>query len=133
MKAPRRALLDTSVVIDFPAAAVAEIADEVAVAAVTVAELHYGVAVAMDPLEQLRRRRRTQVVLDRFEVLSFDTAAAEYYGALAALVTQQGRDPRPRRMDLQIAATAASNGLIVVTRNLRDFSGLDPAVRVIGI
>ena len=46
---PRRALLDTSVVIDFPAAQVAEVADEVAVSAVTIAALQYGVAVASDP------------------------------------------------------------------------------------
>ena len=43
---PRRALLDTSVVIDFPAAQVAQVADEVAVSAVTIGELHSGVAAA---------------------------------------------------------------------------------------
>ena len=41
--AARRALLDTSVVIDFPAAQVAEVADEVAISAGTLAELQYGV------------------------------------------------------------------------------------------
>jgi predicted nucleic acid-binding protein len=53
--------------------------------AVTIAELHHGVAVAPDPLSQMTRRRRVQAVLDRFEVLPFDVGAAEYYGALAAL------------------------------------------------
>ena len=70
VREPRRALLDTSVVIDFPAAQVAEVADEVAVSAVTIAELQYGVAVASDPLTQMFRRRRVQAILDRFEVLS---------------------------------------------------------------
>ncbi len=32
-----------------------------------------------------------------------DVEAAEYYGVLAALVCQHGRNPRPRRVDVQIA------------------------------
>ncbi len=130
---PRRALLDTSVVIDFPAAQVAEVADEVAVSAVTIAELQYGVAVASDPLVQMSRRRRVQAILDRFEVLSFDVTTAEYYGALAGLVRQYGRNPRPRRMDLQIAATAARHGLMLLTRNGSDFTGLQPALEIVDL
>ncbi|WP_222432394.1 type II toxin-antitoxin system VapC family toxin [Leekyejoonella antrihumi] len=130
---PRRALLDTSVVIDFPAAQVAELADEVAVSAVTIGELQYGVAVASDPLTQMSRRRRVQATLDRFEVLSFDASTAEYYGALASLVRQHGRNPRPRRMDLQIAATAARHGLILLTRNGSDFIGLESVLAVVDL
>ncbi len=102
LRDPGRALLDTSVVIDFAAVQVAQVADEVAVSAVTIAELHYSVAAATDPLTQLARRRRVQATLDRFEVLPFDVRVAEYYGALASLVRQHGRNPRPRRMDLQM-------------------------------
>jgi predicted nucleic acid-binding protein len=131
IREPRRVLLDTSVVIDFPAAQVAEVADEVAVSAVTIGELQYGVTAAADPLTQLHRRRRVQAVLDRFEVLSFDVTTAEYYGALATLVRQYGRDPRPRRMDLQIAATAARHGLTLLTRNGSDLTGLESALAVI--
>ncbi len=130
---PRRALLDTSVVIDFPAAHVAQVADEVAVSAVTIGELQYGVSAAADPLTQMSRRRRVQATLDRFEVLSFDVAAAEYFGALAALVRQHGRNPRPRRMDLQIAATAACHGLMLLTRNGKDFAGLGSALEVVDL
>jgi predicted nucleic acid-binding protein len=125
--------LDTSVVIDFPAAQVAEVADEVAVSAVTIAELQYGVAVASDPVVQMSRRRRVQAILDRFEVLSFDVMTAEYYGALASLVRKQGRNPRPRRMDLQIAATAARHGLMLLTRNSGDFIGLESALAVVDL
>ncbi len=130
---PRRALLDTSVVIDFPAARVAEVADEVAVSAVTIGELQYGVTAAVDPLAQMHRRRRVQAALDRFEVLSFDVTTAEYYGTLAALVRQYGRNPRPRRMDLQIAATAARHGLTLLTRNGADFAGLESALTVVDL
>ncbi len=129
----RRALLDTSVLIDFPAARVADVADEVAVSAVTIGELHHGVTAAGDPLTQLHRRQRVQTILDRFEVLSFDAATAEYYGTLAALVRQSGRNPRPRRLDLQIAATAARHGLTLLTRNGTDFTGLESAVVVIDL
>ena len=130
---PRRALMDTSIVIDFPVAEVARVADEVAVSAVTIGELHYGVTATADPLEQMYRRRRLQATLARFEVFSFDIAAAEYYGTLAALVRVRGRNPRPRRMDLQIAATAACHGLMLLTRNGRDFTGLESALEVIDL
>lgn len=133
IRAPRRVLLDTSVVIDFPAAQVAEIADEVAVSAVTIGELQYGVTSTVDPLAQMYRRRRVQAILDRFEVLSFDVITAEHYGVLATLVRRSGRNPRPRRMDLQIAATAARHGLPLLTRNGSDLAGLESALAVVDL
>lgn len=129
----RSALLDTSVVIDFPAAAVASVADVVAVSSITLAELHFGVNAADDPLEQLRRRHRLQTVLSRFEVLPFDESSAEYFGALATLVRRAGRNPRPRRLDLQIAAVAAQHGLFLITRNAADFAGLESALQVVSL
>ncbi|MBP2367260.1 type II toxin-antitoxin system VapC family toxin [Pseudonocardia parietis] len=130
---PRRVLLDTSVVIDFPVAQVSEVADEVAVSAVTIAELQYGVTAAADPLAQMYRRRRVQATLGRFEVLPFDVATAEFYGALATLARRHGRNPRPRRMDLQIAATAARHGPALLTRNGSDFHGLESALTVVDL
>ncbi len=97
----------------------------------TIGELSYGVSAASDPLTQMYRRQRVQAILDRFDVLPFDADTAEYYGALANLVRQHGRNPRPRRMDLQIAATAAHQGLTLLTRNGSDFTGLESAVTVI--
>lgn len=85
----------------------ARAADELAVSAVSMAELDYGVSTTADPLEQLRRRQRLQLVHDLYAVLPFDAQVAEYYGALATAVRVHGRDPRPRRMDPQIVATAA--------------------------
>lgn len=129
--APRRALLDTSVLIDFPADAVAAAADELAVSAISLGELHCGVSAAAEPLEQLRRRQRLELVEERFELLPFDAAVAAYYGALATLVRQTGRDPRPRRLDLQIAATAARHNLALLTRNGGDFAGVRTAVEIV--
>ena len=131
---PRRALLDTSVLIDPPSARqLSQHADETAVSVIAIGELQYGVTAATDPLEQTRRRQRIQNILDQFDVLPFDVPTAEYYGAMATLVRQHGRSPRARRMDLQIAATAARHGLLLLTRNINDFAGLEPALTVIGL
>ena len=131
---PRRALLDTSVVINPPTAQqVAPYANELAVSVMTIGELQYGISAVTDPLEQTRRRQRIQAVLDQFDVLPFDVPTAEYYGALATLVRQHGRNPRARRMDLQIAATAARHGLTLLTRNGDDFLGLESALAVIDL
>ncbi len=131
---PRRVLLDTSVVIVPPTAReVAPYADELAVSVMTIGELQYGISAVADPLEQTRRRQRIQAVLEQFDVLPFDVPTAEYYGALATLVRQRGRNPRARRMDLQIAATAARHGLTLLTRNGDDFAGLESALTVIDL
>ena len=126
----RPALLDTSVLIDFPASRIASVADELAVSAVSIGELHCGISAVPGPLEQLHRRQRVQATVDRFEVLPFDVMAAEYYGMLTELVRRHGRDPRPRRIDLQIAATAARHGFTLLTRNGADFRGLESGLAV---
>lgn len=130
----RRALLDTSIIIDPPTAPqLSHHADELAISAITIAELQYGITATADPLEQIRRRQRIQAVLDQFDVLPFDVPTADYYGALATLIRQHGRNPRPRRMDLQIAATAARHELTLLTRNGDDFTGLETALTVIDL
>ncbi|MET1072188.1 MAG: PIN domain-containing protein [Umezawaea sp.] len=128
-----RILLDTCVVIRLEEIDFGDLVDaEPAISAVTVAELAYGLDVD-DPVERAARTERYYAALDEFEVLPFDTAAAKLYGTLAALVRRGGRSPRPRRMDLQIAATAAAHGLPVLTRNVKDFAGLERVVKVIAV
>jgi predicted nucleic acid-binding protein len=129
----RDALLDTSVVIDIERVDLAQLGIAGgAVSAVTIAELAYGLDID-DPVRRAIRIERYHATLDEFDVLPFDTAAAKLYGVLAAVVRQNGRDPRPRRLDLQIAATAASNRIPLVTRNPDDVKGLDQLVRVLAI
>lgn len=131
---PRRALLDTSVLIDPPTAGqISQHADETAVSVIAIGELQYGITAATDPLEQTRRRQRIQNILDQFDVLPFDVPTAEFYGAMVTLIRQQGRNPRARRMDLQIAATAVRHGLLLLTRNIDDFAGLEPALTVVDL
>lgn len=127
-----RILLDTCVVIRLEDVDFGDLARaEPVISAVTAAELAYGLDVD-DPVERFARTERYYATLDRFDVLPFDLAAAKVYGTLAALVRRSGRSPRPRRMDLQIAATAAAHAMPVLTSNVKDFAGLDRVVEVIG-
>lgn len=52
--------------------------------------------------------------------LHFDTLAAEHCGEIRALLAREGRPIGP--YDLQIAAIARAAGLILVTRNVSEFS-----------
>ncbi|MGH3923305.1 MAG: type II toxin-antitoxin system VapC family toxin [Pseudonocardiaceae bacterium] len=129
----RKVLLDTSVIIDPPSRGTVSFADVLSVSAVTVGELHYGVGASMDPVEQLRRRQRLRLVLDTYDVLPFDAEVAESYGLLANVVRQAGRNPRPRRMDLLIAATAVRHGFSLATRNGADLRPLQRVLTVIDV
>ncbi len=129
----RTVLLDTSVIIDPPPEGTASFANLVSVSAVTVGELHYGVGASTDPIEQLYRRQRLRLVLDTYDVLPFDAAVAECYGLLANVVRQAGRNPRPRRMNLLIAATAVRYGFVLATRNAADLRHLERVLTVIEV
>lgn len=129
----RRVLLDTSVVIDPPAEGTASFADVVSVSALTVGELYYGIGATADPVEQLHRTYRLRYLLDTYDVLPFDAYVAESYGLLANLVRQAGRDPRPRRLDLLIAATAVHHGFALATRNAVDLRHLQRVLAVINV
>ncbi len=125
--------MDTSVVIAPPAAGFTSIAELVAVSAITVAELEYGVGAAADPVERQRRKQRLQLVVEIFDVIPFDGAVAESYGLLANVIRAAGRDPRPRRLDLLIAATAERHGFSVATRNAGDFRHLEQVLDVVEV
>ncbi|WP_428275721.1 type II toxin-antitoxin system VapC family toxin [Candidatus Palauibacter sp.] len=89
------------------------------------AELRYGAAILPGG-----RRRDTLVfeidamLRDAFEdrVLPFDSDAARAYGNIAAVRRSLGRPVAPA--DCQIAAIAASRGMAVATRNVRDFENM---------
>ena len=61
------------------------------------------------------------VVIKSFPVLAYDERAAAWHG-LERARRERGGQPRPY-VDGQIAAIAHVNELIVVTANVRDFSG----------
>ena len=124
------ALYDTSVVIDVEKVDLGEYEDgAVVISAITVAELAYGVGAADRAARELRLRR----VLTSYEVVPFGVEEAKFYGALADLVRAAGRNPRPRRLDLQIAATAAAARLPLLTTNPDGFLGVGTLVDIVPI
>ena len=68
-----------------------------------------------------------------FDPLPFDSEAAARYGTLVSLTIAARRDPRPRRLDLMIAAIASVAGLPLFTRNADDFKGLDTALTIVAV
>lgn len=123
----QRGLLDTSVVI---AQDVAPIPGVLAISAVTLAELHFGVLIATSAELRAERLRRLSILQHRFDALPLDEVVAASYGRLAAAVVDAGRQPRRRAMDLLIAATAHAHGAVLWTRNPDDFSGLEDFIEV---
>jgi toxin FitB len=130
MTRPALGPLDTSVV-DMPAD-LARHALSFGVAAVTIGNLAFGLHVA-DPIASVQREQRYRDVLATYDPVPYDAAAAHWYGAIAATVKRNGRNPRPRMGDLMIAATARSIGAAVLTRNPGDFIGLDGIVDVVTV
>ncbi|KIA61864.1 type II toxin-antitoxin system VapC family toxin [Nocardia vulneris] len=101
--------------------------------AITLAELHQGVAMAKDPIARAERSERLGVAIVEFDPLPFDDNAATRYGTLVALALASKRDPRPRKMDLMIAAIASSRALPLFTRNSADFRGLESMVEIVPV
>ena len=123
-----RALLDTSIVV---ATDVEALEGELAISAVTLAELHFGVLVARDGDTRAERLRRLSLLQRRFDALPLDEAVAASYGQIAAAVVQAGRQPRARSMDLLIAATAHAHSARLYTRNPGDFIGVGKIVEIV--
>jgi predicted nucleic acid-binding protein len=127
-----RGLIDTSVVIDLQELDPADLPVEVAVSAVTMAELAAGPHATADPAERARRQDRLQRAEATFEPIPMDVAVARAYGRVYAAVATAGRKARRRRaFDLLIAATALAAELPLYTRNPNDFGGLDSLVEVV--
>ncbi|MEZ0096295.1 type II toxin-antitoxin system VapC family toxin [Streptacidiphilus sp. EB129] len=128
-----RGLLDTCVVIDLPLIDSRLLPVEAAVSSIVLAELAQGVAMTKDPAEMMARAQRLADVEAEFAAIPFDREAARRFGTLVALTVKANRNPRPRRMDLMIAATAAAQGLPLFTRNVDDFKGLEQGVEIIPV
>jgi predicted nucleic acid-binding protein len=125
-------VLDTSVVIDLDRLVSTQLAVEVSVSALTMAELAAGPHAASSPDERARRQDRLQRAEAVFDALPFDGDAARAYGRIFAAVVAAGRKARgARSVDLLIAATALAAGLPLYTRNGDDFRALEDLLEII--
>lgn len=129
-----RGLLDTSVIIDLDRLEPDVLPLEVAVSALTMAELAAGAHASNDPEERARRQDRLQRAEAAFDPLPFDGEASRAYGRVYAAVVAAGRKARgARAVDLLIAATACAAGLPLYTRNPDDFRAIEGLVDVIRV
>jgi predicted nucleic acid-binding protein len=129
-----RGLVDTSVVIDLGRIDAGDLPSEIAISAVTLAELAAGPHATADADERARRQDRLQRTESTFEALPVDATVARAYGRIYAAVVAAGRKARGRRaFDLLIAATALSRELPLYTRNPGEFSELDGLVEVVAV
>ena len=136
MRDPRhaRGLIDTSVIIDLEQIERADLPLEVAVSAITMAELAAGPHATAEPAERARRQDRLQRAEATFEPLPVDAEVARAYGRVYAAVAASGRKARGRRaVDLLIAATAVAVGLPLYTRNPDDFVGLSDLLEIVSV
>jgi len=125
-------LLDTTFLVDAERGDVAlddviDDEDEVAVAAISVAELLVGVK-----LSSGKRRRTRQAyaddIIDSLRIIPYDTAIAREHADLLAAVRKIGR-PRGAH-DLIIAATARATNRAIVTSDTGAFTDL-PGVAIL--
>jgi predicted nucleic acid-binding protein len=131
---PARGILDTSVVIDLEHIEPSRLPIEVAVSAITMAELAAGPHATQNPEERARRQDRLQRAEAAFDPLPFDAEAARAYGRIYAAVAAAGRKARGERaVDLLLAAVACAAGLPLYTRNPDDFRAIGDLVEIIAV
>lgn len=126
-----RYLLDTNVVMHVIKRRPVEVlatfnahAAHLAISVITLAELLHGVEKSSQPAANL------SVVEDftsRLEVLPYTPKAAQHYGQIRAALERAGQPIGIN--DLHIAARARSEGLILVTNNLKEFARV-PALQM---
>ena len=131
---PARGLVDTSVIIDMERIDPDDLPAEIAISAITLAELAAGPHATTDPAERARRQDRLQRAEATFDPLPVDANVARAFGRIYAAVATAGRKARGRRaFDLVIAATAVAASLPLYTRNPGDFAGLSDLLEVVSI
>jgi tRNA(fMet)-specific endonuclease VapC len=116
-------LLDTNIVIYVlkrrPPSALAmfnRCAGQLCISSITLAELYHGAEKSAKPEYNLRQ---IEDFVSRLVVLEYGSNAAVHYGNIRTTLERQGTPIGVN--DLHIAAHARSEGLILVSNNLREF------------
>ncbi len=89
---------------------------QIKLSAISVGELEYGISKS-----KYREQNRAGLIdfVSAFDILPFDDNDAEIFGIIRADLEKMGERIGP--YDMQIAAQAISNKLILVTNNTREF------------
>ena len=91
-------------------------AGRMAISAITLAELQHGAEKSSNPAANLAV---VEDLCSRLEVLPYGAKAAQHYGSIRATLEKQGQTIGVN--DLHIAAHGRSEGLTLVSNNLREF------------
>jgi tRNA(fMet)-specific endonuclease VapC len=100
------------------------LAEQLCISSITLGELHYCAEKSARRVDNLTA---IEHFVARLDVLAFEAKAAAHYGQLRAELERAGTPCGPH--DMQIGGHARSEGLIVVTNNMREF-GRMPGIRV---
>jgi tRNA(fMet)-specific endonuclease VapC len=125
----RRLILDTSILIAYERGTMDRSSlddDELAIAAVSVAEYCVGIEMADTPERSAERARALTAITSAVNVLDYTPATAAQHGRLLAHVRRSG-SPRGAH-DLIIAAHAAETGRLILSRDARARFGDLPGV-----
>jgi predicted nucleic acid-binding protein len=129
-----RALIDTSVALVLTTIDPDRLPGDIAISALTLAELTTGPYAAQSAAERARREDNLQRIETSIQCLAFDAACSPAYSRIYAATLEIGRKPRgARAVDLMIAAVARANELPLYTLNGADFAGLDGLVEVVDL
>lgn len=114
----RRLIFDTNRLIDYERGVIDRTAfddDDLAVAAVTIAEYRTGIELADTPERAATRARHLAVLMEGLEVLDYTAVTAAHHARLLAHTRRSGRARSAH--DLIIAAHAAETGRAIVSRD----------------
>jgi tRNA(fMet)-specific endonuclease VapC len=93
------------------------LAEQLCMSSITLGELHYG---AEKSARRLLNLEAIEQFAARLEVLPFSPRAAAHYGQIRAELERAGTPCGPH--DMQIGGHSRSEGLIIVTNNMREFA-----------
>ena len=99
------------------------LAEQLCISTITLAELHYGAEKSARRLDNLEAIRQ---FVARLGILPFSAAATAHYGEIRAELERAGTPAGA--YDTLIAGHARSEGMTVVTNNVREFERM-PGVR----
>jgi tRNA(fMet)-specific endonuclease VapC len=97
-----------------------KINNRIAISAIVLAELQYGIA---NSQRQEQNQRDLNALLSKFEILSYSEECAFFYGNVRAVLKKSGCLISGN--DLLIASHAMAENAILVTNNIKEFQRVD--------